>query len=62
MCKKKDFTCIFDVSWCSEIPKTDFLMTWLILFPYMYFLVLKLISRYIKFLEYVLMHINRIKQ
>ena len=33
VCKKKNFTRILDVSWCSEIPKTDFLMTWLILFP-----------------------------
>ena len=24
VCKEKDFTCILDVSWCSEISKTDF--------------------------------------
>ena len=36
-CKKKEFPYILDVSWCSEISKTDFLMAWLILF--LYFLV-----------------------
>ena len=33
VCKKKDFTYSLDVSWCSEIPKTDFLMTWLVFPP-----------------------------